>query len=75
MSWKVRENAFRGEVEQSEGRITFASGVREQDLSISLKNDAVSARNCSITFGTSIGRHFRENEDEANMGKVQSTLS
>lgn len=41
MSWSVRESAFRGEVEAAEGRITFASGVRQRDLEIRLKNDEV----------------------------------
>ena len=54
MSWTVRENAVRGELEESEGIITFASGVRERDLVIRLKNDGVSTVNCSLTFGTFI---------------------
>ena len=42
MSWSVRENEFRGELEESAGRITFAGGVRERDLVIRLKDDSVS---------------------------------
>lgn len=48
MSWSVRESEFRGEVEQSEGIITFANGVQQQDLVIRLKNDDVSNFNWSL---------------------------
>lgn len=42
VSWSVRENNFRGEVEASQGIITFSSGVRETDLVIRLRDDNVS---------------------------------
>lgn len=42
VSWKVRESEFHSEVEEFEGRITFANGVQQQDLVIRLKNDVVS---------------------------------
>lgn len=42
VSWSVRENNFRDEVEASQGTITFSSGVRETDLVIRLRDDNVS---------------------------------
>ena len=42
VSWSVRENNFRDEVEASQGIITFSSGVRETDLVIRLLDDNVS---------------------------------
>ena len=48
MSWSVRESQFRSEVEESEGRITFANGVQQQDLVIRLKNDVVSTFSWSL---------------------------
>ena len=42
VSWSVRENNFRDEVEASQGIITFSSGVRETDLVIRLREDNVS---------------------------------
>lgn len=42
VSWRVRESEFHSEVEEFEGRITFANGVQQQDLVIRLKNDVVS---------------------------------
>lgn len=42
VSWSVRESEFRDQVEASEGRVRFASGVQQQDLVITMKNDAVS---------------------------------
>ena len=42
VSWSVRENNFRDEVEASQGIITFSSGVRETDLVIRLRDDNVS---------------------------------
>ena len=42
VSWSVRENNFRDEVEASQGIITFSSGVRETDLVIGLRDDNVS---------------------------------
>ena len=48
MTWSVREIEFRSEVEESEGIITFADGVQQQDLVISLKDDDVSTFNWSL---------------------------
>ena len=42
VSWSVRESEFRDQVEASEGRVRFASGVQQQDFVITMKNDAVS---------------------------------
>ncbi|XP_015763361.1 PREDICTED: G-protein coupled receptor 98-like [Acropora digitifera] len=39
VSWNIVESAFRGEVEPSQGIITFAPGESEKDLIIRLKND------------------------------------
>lgn len=43
VSWNIVEGAFRGEVEPSQGIITFAPGESEKDLIIRLKNDNVSS--------------------------------
>mgnify|MGYP000170455592 FL=1 len=43
VSWNIVESAFRGEVEPSQGIITFAPGESEKDLIIRLKNDNVSS--------------------------------
>lgn len=42
VSWNISESAFIGEVEPSQGIITFAPGEDEKDLIIRLKNDNVS---------------------------------
>ncbi|PFX17387.1 G-protein coupled receptor 98 [Stylophora pistillata] len=44
VSWSVRESEFRDQVEASEGRVKFASGAQQQDLVVTLKNDAIPER-------------------------------
>ena len=52
----MREVSLREELEQSEGTITFGSGVQEQDLIIRLRNDNVGTVKSEVNLREDLNR-------------------